>query len=210
MAEKLKVQLRESLGKRNTRRLRKAGRIPGILYGHGKKNVCLEVPAEELDALVHHGHRLVTLTGAARGSAFIRDLQWDVWGTHVLHVDFTRIKADEKVEVDVSIELRGEAPGIKEGGVVEQLLHGLSIECPASAIPEKLEVNINSLNLDDSITAAELELPDKAQVIGDAEQVVVHCVVPVEAPAEEAAEEVSAEPEVIGEDKEKEEEGEES
>ena len=135
MAEELNVELRETRGKRNSRRLRKAGSVPGVLYGHRKETVSLAVPAEPLDAMVQHGNRLVTLTGAVSESAFIREVQWDVWGTHVVHVDFTRISEHEKVQVQVSVEVRGEAPGVKEGGVVEQLIHQVEIECPASAVP---------------------------------------------------------------------------
>ena len=84
---------------------------------------------------MRHGSRLVDLTGAVSESAFIRELQWDTWGTSVVHVDFTRISADELVKVVVAIELRGEAPGVKEGGVVDQLVHQIEVECPAGASP---------------------------------------------------------------------------
>ena len=206
MAEELNVELRETRGKRNSRRLRKAGSVPGVLYGHRKETVSLAVPAEPLDAMVQHGNRLVTLTGAVSESAFIREVQWDVWGTHVVHVDFTRISEHEKVQVQVAVEVRGEAPGVKEGGVVEQLIHQVQIECPASAVPEKLDVNVNHLKLHDSITVADLELPEDAAVLGDSATVVVHCIEPLAVPEEEVAEAAAGEPEVIGEEKEKTEE----
>ena len=198
MAEELTVEPRESRGKRNAKRLRKAGRIPAVLYGHGKENVALSVPAAELGALVAHGSRLVTLRGVVNESAFIRDLQWDTWGTHVLHVDFTRISAHEKVQVVVTVELRGEAPGVKEGGVVEHSIHELQIECPAGNIPEKLMVNVNALNLHDSITVEQMDLPVDTTVLGDTAGVVVQCVEPAEIPEEEAVEAAPGEPEVIG------------
>jgi large subunit ribosomal protein L25 len=208
MAEELQVELRQERGKRASRRLRRARRVPGVLYGHRKENVALTVPAEPLDALVQHGNRLVTLRGAVSESAFIRDVQWDVWGTHVLHVDFTRISEHEKVEVQVALEIRGEAPGIKEGGVVEQLVHQVEIECPASGVPERLEVNVNHLNLRDSITIADLVLPAGATAHCDPGTVVVQCVEPVEVPEEvEVAEAAPGEPEVIGEGQEETEEG---
>ena len=207
MAEELNVELRKNRGKRNNRRLRKQGRIPGVLYGHNKENVSLAVPGELLDTLVQRGNRLVSLSGAVSESAFIREVQWDTWGTHVLHVDFTRISEHEKVRVQVSVEVRGEAPGVKEGGVVEQLIHQIEVECPASAIPEKLDVNVNSLKLHDSITVADLELAEGAVVLGNPSAPVVHCIEPVEIPEEEVGE-VAVEPEVIGEDKEEKEKGE--
>lgn len=205
MAQELKVELRQNRGRHHNRRLRRAGSTPGVLYGHGKENLSLAVPAESLDALVQRGNRLVTLTGAVSESAFIRDVQWDVWGTHVLHVDFTRISEHEKVKVQIAVEIRGEAPGVRQGGVVEQSIHQVEIECPASAIPEKLHVNINHLKLHDSITVADLILPEGAVVLGDSATVVVQCVEPVELPEEEVVEAAAGEPEVIGEDKEKQE-----
>ena len=104
-----------------------------------------------LTAAIRHGSRLVSLTGAVSESAFIRELQWDTWGTHIVHVDFTRISEHEIVEVRVPVELRGEAPGVREGGVVVQHIHEVEIACPASVIPEKLAVNINHLKLNESI-----------------------------------------------------------
>jgi large subunit ribosomal protein L25 len=203
MALQLAVQSRETQGKRNNRRLRRAGKIPGILYGHGLSNVSLCVDADTLTAAIRHGSRLVSLTGAVSESAFIRDLQWDTWGVHIVHVDFTRVSEHEIVEVRVSVELRGEAPGVREGGVVVQHVHEVEIACPASAIPEKLAVNINHLKLGDSILLSSLELPQGAKIESlDPEVVVVECVVPMEQPEEEAAEAVPGEPEVIGAKKE--------
>ena len=208
MAEKLQVEIRESLGKRNTRRLRATGRTPGILYGHGEDNVCLTVPGKELISLVMHGQRLVNLTGAVDESAFIREVQWDTWGDVVTHVDFTRISAGEKVQVQVAVELRGEAPGAKEGGVVEHLLHEVQIECPVDSIPEKIQVSINSLKLLDSIKVGDLDVPDRVIVLDDPGQTVVQCVEPAEEFEEEAAEAGTDEPEVIGAKEEDEKEGE--
>jgi large subunit ribosomal protein L25 len=198
MPDQLSVEVRQTRGKHNTRRLRKTGGTPGVLYGHGKENVCLTVPADTLHTLIQHGSRLVTLAGGVNESAFIREVQWDTWGTHVLHVDFTRVSADEKVQLQVPVELRGEAPGIKEGGVVEQLVHEVELECPAAAVPERIRVNINELGLRGSITIADLQLPEGATVLADPTAVVVHCVEPVELPEEEIAEAAATEPEVIG------------
>ncbi|HYW81396.1 MAG TPA: 50S ribosomal protein L25 [Thermoguttaceae bacterium] len=208
MAEKLQVEIRETLGKRNTRRLRATGQIPGILYGHGERNVCVSVPDTELLSMVMHGQRLVALTGAVDESAFIREVQWDTWGTKVTHVDFTRISAGEKVNVQVAIELRGEAPGAKEGGVVEHLTHELQVECPAGSIPEKISVSINNLNLHDSIKVEELELAEGVVVLDDPSTTIVHCIEPIEVPEEEELGEAAAgEPEVIGAKEETEGEG---
>jgi large subunit ribosomal protein L25 len=204
MAEQLQVVARDQKGKHNTRRLRRSGHTPVILYGHGLENVPLTVSSDQLEAAVRHGARLVALTGAVNEQAFIRDLQWDTYGIQVLHADLTRISADELVTVQVSVELRGEAPGVKEGGVIEHLLHTVEIECPAASIPEKLYVNVNQLALNGSVILSQLELPEKAKVFGEPDTVVVQCVVPVEKPEEGAAEAAPGEPEVIGAKKEEE------
>ena len=153
----------------------------------------------------------MSLTGAVSESAFIRELQWDTWGTHIVHVDFTRISEHEIVEVRVPVELRGEAPGVREGGVVVQHVHEVEIACPASVIPERLAVNVNQLLLNGSILLNSLELPEGAKILAaDMEAVVVECIVPVELPEEGAAEAVPGEPEVIGAKEKEEEESEES
>jgi large subunit ribosomal protein L25 len=207
MALQLAVESRNSQGKHRNRRLRQSGQIPGVLYGHGLDNVPVSVSADALSAAIRHGSRLVSLTGALNESAFIRDLQWDTWGTHIIHVDFTRISEHEIVEVRVPVELRGEAPGVREGGVVVQHVHEVEIACPASVIPEKLAVNINHLKLNDTILLNGLTLPEGAKILAaDMEAIVVECTIPVELP-EEGAEGVPAEPEIIGA---KEKEGEES
>jgi large subunit ribosomal protein L25 len=203
MAESLSVERRDRRGKLNNRRLRRDGKIPAVLYGHGLENLNLMVSAEALASAVRHGTRLVNLIGAVEESAFIRELQWDTWGTHVLHVDFTRISVDEEVEITVSIELRGEAPGVREGGIIEQFIHDVEIACLAGAIPEKLRANVNQLKLDEKITLAQLELPPGTRLLAeDLDAVVVECTLPAEEPEEAPAEAAPGEPEVIGAKKE--------
>lgn len=205
MAEVLNVQLRQTRGKHNARRLRKAGMVPAVLYGHGEGTVALSVPAEALDTAVRRGSRVVKLVGEVQEQVFLRELQWDTWGTHVMHVDFTRVSEHEKVEVEVEVELRGEAPGQKEGGAIDQPLHRILLECEVTAIPEKVRVNINHLNLGDSITAGQLELPDGARLVADAETVVVQCVERAAELEEVEGEGGEVEPEIIGRKKEEEE-----
>ena len=208
MALQLAVESRDTQGKRRNRRLRRSGKIPAILYGHGLENVSLSVEADAITAAIRHGSRLVSLTGAVSESAFIRELQWDTWGTHIVHVDFTRISEHEIVEVRVPVELRGEAPGVREGGVVSQLIHEVEIACPASVIPERLAVNINHLKLNESISLAALELPEGAKVFAaDLEAMVVQCASRSRTAGRGRGEAVPGEPEMIGA---KEKEGEES
>lgn len=198
MAEVLNVQIRDTRGKQDARRLRSSGATPAVLYGHGKETVSLSVPSGEMEAAVRHGSRVVTLAGALSEKAFIRDLQWDTWGTHVLHADLARVFEHEKVEVEVPLDLRGEAPGVKDGGVVEQLVHQVNLLCEATLIPDKLHVNINHLALGGTITLAELTLPERADLLDDPESIAVHCILPMAEVEAEAPEGEGAEPEVIG------------
>jgi large subunit ribosomal protein L25 len=186
--------------------MRNAGAIPAVLYGHHQESVSLSVAADRIEAALRHGSRVVYLAGALTEQAFIRELQWDAWGKEILHVDLVRISAHEKVEVRVLVELRGESPGVKLGGIIEQHVHGLDIECEANSIPEKVQVNINHLQLDQSITIGDLVLPENVRVLDDPATVLVHCGMPAEVAEEEAAAAAEIEPEVIGRKKAEEEE----
>lgn len=199
MSEVLKVKAREPKGKRDARRLRNAGEVPVNLYGHGEQNQYLAVAADELRAVLRHGARVIDLEGGSlKEKAFIRELQWDTYGIDVLHVDLTRISADERLEVSVPVELRGTAPGLAEGGLVELVVHDLEIECLAISIPEKLILRVGGLKLGDDLTASAVELPEGAKLISDPELMVVHCIKPKSEEELEAEGGEGAEPEVIG------------
>jgi large subunit ribosomal protein L25 len=197
MAEVLNVEIRDLRGKRRARRLRHGGHIPAVLYGHGEANLSLSIPAAEVSSAIRHGSRVVDLQGAVKDKAFIREVQWDVFGLNVLHLDLTRISEHERVKVQVPVELRGEAPGVREGGVVELHVHDLQVECPVSAIPEKLQININALQKGQSLTVADIKAPEGVNIVNDPETVVVHCEEPA-AEEELLAPTEAAEPEVIG------------
>jgi large subunit ribosomal protein L25 len=206
MADTLNVAVREQLGTNHTRRLRKSGQVPAILYGHGEKNVNLAIAVSEVNGAIRHGTKVVDIRGAITDSALIRDIQWDAFGSTVLHLDLNRVSADEKVEVTIQVELRGEAPGLREGGLVEHVTHEVEIECAVNALPDKLVVSVNDLHLGQSILASQLELPQGATLLSDADAVIVHVIKPVEEKEEaEVPGAEGAEPEVIGGAKEEEE-----
>jgi large subunit ribosomal protein L25 len=205
MADTLNVKRREKLGTANNRRLRDSGFIPAILYGHGEANVNLTVPTGDVFAVVRHGGKLVKLAGDASDNALIRAVQWDTWGKNVLHIDLLRVSEKDKVTTKVTVELKGTAIGISEGGVVEHVLHEVEIECPAMSIPDKLVLSITDLHLDGALFAKDIPLPAGARMETDVEALIVHCVPPhIEAEEPPPAEAGAAEPEVIGQ-KEKEE-----
>ena len=200
MADSLDAKKRETRGKRNARRDRAQGRTPAVLYGHGAENVSLSIDSNALATAVQHGSPLIELSGALKESALISDIQWDPMGNRILHIDFTRVKADERIEVSISVELRGIAPGTNAGGVVNQMVHDTEVECAAVSIPEKLEININHLQLGQSITAGQIELPEGVKLSCNPEIIFVQCNEPLPDLDEEAQpiSSVGAEPEVIG------------
>lgn len=196
-AFQLTVAIRDTHGKRRNRRMRENGMIPAVLYGHQKEAVSLAVKADELDAAIRHGNRFVSLSGGINEKALIKYCHWNTWGTQVLHVDFTRASEHELIQVTLPVELHGEAPGVKEGGVVKQVLHELKLECEAADVPEKIDVNINHLEFNQVLTVADLVLPKGGRSLIDETQIVVSCAAQVEV-SEEEGEAGENEPEVIG------------
>ena len=218
MAEVFEVTRRDAFGSQLMRRLRRNGQIPAILYGHGKENIPLAVPQDQVQHAIRQSARLIDLQGAVKESALIREVQWDALGNQILHLDLTRVSATELVRVEVALETRGTAAGATDGGVIKVLVHTLEIECRADSIPEKLELNINKLELHQSLTVADLELPEGAKISLETDALLVQCVEPtIELDEEEVEEAVegaeegtgAGEPEVIGR-KDDEGEGEES
>jgi ribosomal protein L25, Ctc-form len=199
MADTLNVKRREQLGTANNRRLRATGSIPAVLYGHGEANLSLTVPSGDVLSVVRHGGKLVKLAGDVSDNALIRAVQWDVWGKDVLHIDLLRVSEKDKVKTKVTVELKGTAVGISEGGVVEHVMHEVEIECPAMSIPDKLVLTISDLHLNSSLFAKDIPLPQGARIVTDPETLIVHCVPPhIEAEPEPVGEPAAVEPEVIG------------
>ena len=203
MAESLvlETQPRQGRGTQAARRLRRQGLVPAVIYGHKKETVPIALNGEELHNAIRHGARVVDLkSGAGTEHALIQDLQWDHLGKDIIHVDFRRVDVDERVEVPVPIELRGIAPGVTAGGLLDQPLHTLTVECPVNAVPDSIRVNIGELQLDQSIHVRDLHLPPEVKVLDDPDAIVVH-IRPPQVEAEAAAAPVAAEqaePEVIG------------
>ncbi|MEX0824853.1 MAG: 50S ribosomal protein L25 [Pirellulaceae bacterium] len=204
MTDVLHVEKRETTGTAATRRMRRAGRIPAVLYGHGEKNEHLSVAQPELEALLRHHARTVKLDGAVKETALVSDMQWDPLGIEVLHLDLIRVNLTENVEVTVPIHLHGEAIGTREGGTLIENLHAIDIRCSAGSIPDEIEVVVNDLNIGDSLSAGDLTLPSGVELLTPAEEVVLHVEELIVVPEEEEMA-ATAEPEVIGREAEEEE-----
>jgi large subunit ribosomal protein L25 len=201
---------REGRGSQKAKKLRKQGFIPAVIYGHEQGTMSLALSKEDLEKAVRHGARVVDLEADGNvQKALIRDIQWDHLGHDILHVDFERVMAHERITVTVPVQLRGTAPGAAGGGLLDQPLHTLSIECPAISVPDSIRVNISELQIGAAIHVRDVALPEGVTVLTDPDAIVVQMTAPVaepEAPAAPAAE--TGEPEVIGRQKPAEEEAE--
>jgi large subunit ribosomal protein L25 len=198
----LTTKPRKEHGKIQARRLRRLGLVPGVIYGHKEATLTLSCNGEELAHAVRHGVRVLDVqTEGKVEKALIKELQWDHLGKEILHVDFARVAADERVEINVRVELRGTAIGIAAGGVIDQPIHLLAVECLAIAVPDSIRVSVAELQLGQAIHVRELVLPEGVKVLTDPEAVVVQVIAklvePEAAPAPEAAAAEPAEPEVI-------------
>ncbi len=196
----LPIEKREGRGTRTARKLRTEGHVPGVVYGHKEETVSVSVAADALMSAVRHGARVVDLrSDGGLQKAQIAELQWDHLGMELLHVDFRRVAADERIHVNVRIEIKGIAPGVTAGGALDQPIHSLNVECAADSVPESIRVNVNELQLGAAIHVRDLHLPPGVKALADPDAIVVHVTAPQaapEAPAVPGTEQ--AEPEVIG------------
>lgn len=182
---KLPAEARTEMGSTACRRLRRARRIPGNVYGHGEDPQPISVAAEAVMAVIHSGHKVVDLNlGSQAEKALVREIQWDALGDDVMHVDLQRVSEGEQIETEVTVETHGTAPGVLDGGMLEIPLHTIEVKCPALRIPEKFEININELNIGDAVHVRDLEIPDGVTVLNDADEVVLQISEPSAVPEE--------------------------
>jgi large subunit ribosomal protein L25 len=200
----LKAQARTGSGSRSAIKLRKQGLVPAVVYGHKQDNVQVAVNAEELDRAIRIQHaRVLDLeVDGKKETVLIRELQWDYLGKQMIHVDFERKDRAELVRVTVPVELRN-APKATGGGVLDQPLHTLHVECPLGDIPEAIRIDITNLTLGQPIHVKELTLPEKVKVLEAPEAVVVQLKLPGIEPVAAAPLEPGAGPEVIKPEKKK-------
>src|SRR3954469_6329165 len=195
----ISAKAREEKGSRANKRLRSTGFIPGVIYGHKEAVVSITLPKKELVGHLDHGVHVFDLaTDGKNEKVLVKEVQYDHLGLEVLHVDFARVSLDEKVEVTIPIELKGEPAGEKEGGVLQQILNQLEVECLVTDIPDAIRVSVTDMKLDDVLHFSDLKLPPGVRPLQDAEQIVAQVrAIVEEAPAEAAVAEGAAEPEVI-------------
>ncbi len=206
---KLTAQRRESLGSSATKKLRREGLVPGNIYGHKEETIAFAVSSDTLSPIIASGHKVVDFDlDGKEEKAIIQDVQWDTFSQYVQHFDLLRVDANERVSTDVEIVVRGIAPGVLAGGILEQTHHYLPIECPVIRLPEQIVIRVTDLKLGQAVHVSDLALPKDCTTSLPGEEVVVHIVEPRKAPVldDEADASASAEPEVVGADKEADEE----
>lgn len=194
---------REKIGSRYAARLREVGDMPCVLYGHGEEPSHLAVNAKEMSDILHrHGHLIQLKINDKLESALVKDVQWNHLGSHIIHVDLTRVDLSEEVDVDVEVELVGEPAALETpGAVLQQENNTVTVRCRADQIPEILTLDISDLTLDTTKTVADLQAPEGVAFVSDSEDVLASILIVQEAPEPEPSEdEELAEPEVIGAD----------
>lgn len=201
-ALKLKVETRDpaknkGTGSRASRKLREAGRVPAVIYGHKQAVVPISLDAVDVRSMIAAASHLAELDlGGQTETVLIREVQWDHLGREILHVDFARVNKEELIETEVALEYKGDAAGVGEGGLLEAVVRTLTVKCPAGSIPDSIKVDVSGLKLNQGLHVRELTLPQGVVVDADPELLLVHVVSPTqEAAAEPGAE--ATQPEVI-------------
>jgi large subunit ribosomal protein L25 len=201
-ATKLDVTSRTANGSREARRLRRSGRVPGVVYGGQEQALCFDVDARELRvALASTGAVLdLSIDGATATPVVLKEAQRDPVRGHTTHVDLLRVRLDQAIHATVPLELTGaeDAPGVKEGGVLEQITRELNVEALPTAIPEAIVHAIGEMQIGDTIGLAAVRMPQGVTLLDDVEDVTVATLSPPRLQVEEE-EEVEAETELVGE-----------
>jgi large subunit ribosomal protein L25 len=198
----LVVDERPERGTRATKRLRRQGLVPGVIYGGSDDTLTFKVDSRVLRQVLVDGAALfdVQIDGDAR-PVIIKDQQFHPVRDEILHIDLLEVRLDEKIRSMVSIELEGadEAPGVKEGGVLDQVTREVEIEALPTDIPEQITVDVSGLDIAATLTLAELQAPSGVVFVDENldEITIATVVVPTEV---EEPEEVEEETELVGDE----------
>ena len=198
------VQKRSETGTNANRRLRQAGKIPAVVYGGGKDTVPIVLDRKTLIDLMKSGdneNAIFLLKLAESGQerhAMIRDMQVDPLTRQVVHIDFQRIVMDKKVKVQVPVELKGTAYGVKtEGGMIDFVSREVTIECLPGDIPKHLDLDVTDLRVGQHVEAKDLKLPDGVTLAEEPERVIISLGHTKAEESAASAAETTTEPEVV-------------
>jgi large subunit ribosomal protein L25 len=200
--ELLQATRRTHLGTKHTRRARQNGQIPAIVYGHGQDPVAIALEGEFVEIALKGHARLLKVNLEGKPDQFlIKSVQYDHMGSVPIHLDLMRVDLDERVTVRVQVELRGVPKGAAEGGVLQQMIAEVELECVVTAIPEYIRHSVVDMAVNQVLHISDLRVPQGVTILDEPNAIVALCRIPTEAPV--AGEEVVAgaegtEPEVIG------------
>jgi large subunit ribosomal protein L25 len=189
---------REERGSRANRRLRRAGLVPGVIYGIETDVVPFKVDSRVLRVVLAEGHALfdVELDGSGRQPVIVKDQQRDPVRGAVLHLDLLKVRLDEKIHSTVALELEGveDAPGVREGGVLEHVTRELNVSSLPTDIPDRIVADVSGLGIAETMVLSAVALPEGVEFLDDPDETVVATVTaPSEMEEEEALEEEVAE-----------------
>src|SRR3954454_826413 len=174
----LSIEKRESAHSRATRRLRRDGRVPGVLYGLGQDPLCFSVDARELRHALHGAGAVLELSGDgdSKTAAVLKDTQRHPVRGEVMHVDLLRVDLNKPIQSPVALHLvgGGDAPGAKEGGVLEHVTREVTVEALPSEIPDSLDFDVSAMEINDTVTLEQLVLPPSVTLVDDPETVVAN------------------------------------
>lgn len=171
----IEAELREETGRSATRRLRRAGKLPGIIYGAGKPDLAITMDYNTVSKLLNeeqfHTSMLVVKVKGARGKngVLLKDAQWDPVMDTATHLDFFRVSASDAITMDVPVVTinTDKCPGIVKGGLIDMIRHSLEITCRADSIPDQIEIDCADLDIGDTIHIDDIALPEGAEVQRD-------------------------------------------
>jgi large subunit ribosomal protein L25 len=177
----LPASRRDAEGSRAARRLRRSGQIPAVVYGGGEDPVALQIEVLTLRRVLAHAGQIVDLD--IDGSAvpvLVKDTQRHPVTGEAVHVDLLRVRMDVAIQTTVVVELDGadDAPGVKEGGVIEQVTREVTVEALPGDIPDHLSLDVSGINVNDTITLEQLSTPAGVTLVDDPETVLVTCTPP--------------------------------
>ncbi len=177
MQTTLKLASRQGVGKGVARKLRRAGRVPGVIYGGGGDTVLVSMEATEAFNLfqsisVDNTILNLSVDGEGEERVLIREIQTHPFRPELLHVDFIRIRRGVVIEVQVPIQLVGVPSGVRGGGILEQVIHDMPVKCVPSAIPESIRATVTDLGIGDVLRSGDLEMPEGVENMLDPERTI--------------------------------------
>jgi large subunit ribosomal protein L25 len=203
----LKVEQRSEFGSRPSRRLRRSGLVPGVVYGEGKEARAFQVPERVARTALTHGGALIDVQfdGGSATPVVVKEQQRDPVRGSLIHLDLLEVKLDEEIQAEVPIELLGteDAPGVKEGGVLEHVTHQVTIEALPTAIPESIPADVSGMSIGDTLQLSAVVAPEGVEfALGegvDADEVTIATLSPPRV-EEEPEPELEVEAELVGEE----------